>query len=480
MPKKKKAASGIVEGNVLNYRPRVTQIPYLTNPRRNDFGESFLIVHRRGGKSEGAIVLDLCQQINELLTHTEIPIVGKDVRLEYPKICYFAETKTQARSIIWTYILKFLSLFPRVKFNAHQMVATIERPKIGDYITVALRAYRDYDQVRGEKYYRIYCDEYALAPRAAWPVIYPTLIDLEGHCIKFGTPMGRDNILYEEIIRHLAEGGRSVWRFPASQTGVIPQESLEKYRREVGHEAYMREMECDFSIAFGPTYFGDLITKYYPDRQMPVHYNMPLILAADIGVGKSFAAFLAAYVNEERLLLIDYYTGYDSVTDLQVDIKNDWGRDPDHIILPHDSVQKKLAYRTLHTTKDIFRLCFPNAGYTLLTKVHRIEHDILQVKENIHVLWYLDQDEHPTDLPTGLRLVKQWGPKISDANVIIAPTDKKNPANHAADAFRYLVIGMMVKRGKVNRILAGTHHGEREQPKMRSWARGTRPARHLT
>ena len=139
----------------LEYTPRITQIPYLTNPARHTRGESYLIVHRRGGKSEGAVVCDLMPTINWLLSQEEIQIVGKDVRLENPSILYFAETKVQARDIIWPSLVKFLSYFPQAHFNAHRMTVEIENPILGDVITVFLKAYREHDRVRGMKALRI-------------------------------------------------------------------------------------------------------------------------------------------------------------------------------------------------------------------------------------------------------------------------------------------------------------------------------------
>ena len=464
----------------LNYKPRITQIPYLTNPERHSLGESYLIVHRRGGKSEGAVVCDLVPSIHWLLSQKQVQIVGRDVRLENPAILYFAETQVQARDIIWPYLVKYLGLFKGAYFNAQRMIVEIPNENLGDKITVYLKAYRDHDRVRGMKAYRIYMDEYALCTREAYEAISPCRMDLAGHVIKFGTPMGRDNILYEDIVRHLEGGGRSVWRFPASKTGVFTDEELAKYRQDLGHEAYAREMECDFSMAFGKTYWGDQISKLYSEQLMP-HFNAqwPMVLAADIGVGKSFAAFLGFYVDEHRLLLVDYYTGLDSVSDLKDEITSQWDYSPDYIILPHDHKKTSMGYRSSFTQRDIFRMAFPDAQFILPPKTKQVEADIQQVKENLHLFWYLDPKAKGSDLLLGLRLVKQYGPKVSDANVIMAAVDRKSKANHAADAFRYMAIGLRMKNGKMQRYLGNVaRHEEIAIHRFPGWASGSRDPRH--
>ena len=323
-------------------------------------------------------------------------------------------------------------------------------------------------------------DEYALCTKQAYSAISPCRYDLEGHIIKFGTPMGRDNILFEDLCRHLDNGGRSVWKFPASKTGVFGEEELREIRSEMGHEAFAREMECDFSVSYGATYWGDRIDELFPDRQMDGYReDWPLVLAADIGVGKSFAAFLGLYINQDRFLLIDYYTGHETVGDLKEEILSQWGRDPDHIILPHDSKKKVMGYRSPFMQRDLFKLAFPEAQFILPPKTDRVEADIQQVKENLHLFWYLNQEGMPTDLPLGLRSVKQYGPKLSDDRVILSAVDKKSRANHGADAFRYMAIGLKMKDGQIQRPLgAAALAMERDVHRVASWARGTRAPRH--
>lgn len=439
----------------IQFVPRVTQYPYFVVPK--PLSVNTIVGHRRCGKSEGAVACNIVPLINELLTQKEIPTVpGSDVRLEYPKIAYFAQHKVQARNIIWPYMLKYLSLFKNTKHTPHTLKTVIPRPHLGDYIEISLRGAKDFETVRGDKLLRAFLDEYQNYPPEAFAVIYSALADTMGATYISGTAKHKNNILYT-MIRSILEGERhgNVWMFPHSKTGLLDQQ-IETIRKNLTDEEFMREFECSFTTASGQTYFGDLISKFTSQTQFTQYQyspNIPTILAVDIGVGKSSSAWLAQVLSPSVVLLLDYYEGHELISELKHDIKNDWNTDVDFLFMPHDGERRQLSFDSLTRNKDIFKKAFPLSHiFPPVRKTPSLENDIILMKENLHILKYLPRNSR-TDIYLGLDKVSQYGPKTSPHGVITNIVDKSLGVDHATDALRCLVRGLNIKDGLIHNHL---------------------------
>ena len=301
---------------------------YLFAPQLG-LAEYFISGHRRCGKSEGAVAFELTPRVNNLLKMREIPIIGRDVRFDYPRIAYMASTKEQARNIIWQYFHKYLTVFPHVHMDNHRMTVTLERPQFGDYIEIVLKAARNYEEVRGERFCCVYLDEYQHHPPKAWSDVFVNcLSDHKGMAWKFGTPQGRDNIFYKEIRAVLEENPleKDVWIFPVSKTGIMEDEVLRKVRASIPEETYQREWEMNFLVGHGRTYYGELTAAAIDDKRRKCDYDesVPLILAVDIGVGLSFSSLLIQTPHQQQISLLDGYMGYEALENLHEDIVDDW------------------------------------------------------------------------------------------------------------------------------------------------------------
>ena len=436
----------------INFTPRSTQESYYYyDPAPLTL--ALILAHRRAGKSEGYIAVRLLKLLERLRMMTEVPIIGKDVRLEYPRLTFMAKTKEQARNIIWSYLIKYLSIYPGVAFDHHKLKVQIPRPIIGDFITYSLKAARNYEDLRGEKNFEIMMDEYQDYPMGAREVVYLSLTDLRGALYASGTAKGKDNILYklmkDMINPHHPLCGEA-FMYPIHMTDVIPDEDLKIIRANVSPEAYAREYELNFNVGYGQTYYGELLGKFtnMVGYQRTYHSHAPLVLANDLGVGKSCAAWLVQ-VQGHDLVLLDYYEDYELLKEMRNDILDDWGRVPEYVILPHDGSRRQIAYDRKTRIKDVYKQAFPESKFLHVKKTPSKAEDITLCKENFTMIKYFDQKEKASDLSGGLSKLSVFGPKTNDSGIIMGQVDKSTGATHCGDAFRYIFRGLKVKDGKI-------------------------------
>ena len=461
-----------------DFVPRDTQLPYFYPI--NPLWISIIVAHRRAGKSEGAVVCDMVPLLNWLLSQKEIlTVANTDVRLEYPKLGFYAKHKNQARNIIWPYFDKYLSLFPHVELDRHRLVVSIPRPHLNDYIEIQLKAAKDYESSRGEKYLRLYLDEYQEYSPAAWSPLYSTLTDLNGIVRISGTAKFMDNILYQ-LMKEIHDGHRNgkFWVFPHNHTQLL-RDKIDVIKKNMTKEEFLREYECNFTTSASETYYGDLIHKFtqHPEYARNHTYcpERPIVLGLDLGVGKTFAAFAGQVLSPTKLLLLDYYEDYELMGDFASDFRSDWGKAPDHIFMPHDGERRQLALNKTVKNRDIIKLAFPESQvHRSVKKTPSLQKDIQLIKENFHVIHYLDQLSRPSDLFQGITKVAQYGPKTNDFGIITSQVDKSAGYDHAADALRTLLRGLKIKNGRIGKANLGLTQRESLQVthSMPSFSRG--------
>ena len=408
------------------------------------------------------------------------PDQGKDVLFDYPKFGYIAKTKVQAREIIWNYFSKYLSSFPDAYLDAHRMRVVIPRSKHRDHVTVVLKAARNYDDVRGEKFWEMMADEFQDHPLGARAVLYSTLTDLKGKFYFSGTAKGMKNNLYELVCKIIdpkqSEQGK-VWMFPVDATNVFDAETLKTIMGNMSDEEFRREYLLDFTVGYGKTFYGELVEKFInkPEHIGSYDPSLPLVLAADIGVGDALAAWLLQVNSRRMITLLDYYEGHELLGDLRADIGSDWeDRYVDMLILPHDQSRRLLSVYKVTKQRDVFRQAFPEAELVVVKKTTSKAADIVSVKENFHLLHYQDQTKKVTDIRNGLTHLTQYGPKTNEDGVVIGAEDRRTGSGHCADALRYAFRGLGVKGGVVWRGVNRRRDGRQEKVRMPSWSRGQR------
>ena len=213
----------------IELKPRDWVKPYLE--RTQD--RACLVVHRRGGKSFG------CLQDLIYKAHTHKRKGMDTAPLRYG---YMAPTASQAKKIAWNYLKGFTQDIPGVTKNESELwVRFANGAEIGLYSGEA------YERIRGLYADGFVLDEYADIPPDAWEsVVEPCLLDYKGWATFIGTPKGKN--AFWRIYQHsINDPDWFSLRLKASESGLIPQDQLEKLRRTREASVFEREFECSFS-----------------------------------------------------------------------------------------------------------------------------------------------------------------------------------------------------------------------------------------
>ncbi len=447
-----------MSGRKKDFKLRIPQIPFF-DENTTYFDEEkkikmkILLVHRRGGKSQGCAMKDTVR-IRQYLAEEKIFKLRADVDSSYPSIAFMAPTKLQARGIIWDYYKDFLSEFEGVKFNNSLLKATIPRPSLGDQITVELMASKNHDRIRGMKYREVNVDEAQDASEEAiYRSIMPTLADSRGVFNAFGTAKGQDH-LYNMTVNAI-RNGHPVRLFPVWHTNVFTPEEIEELRKDNPDGAFEREYELDFTAKIPGTFFHHKIEEmkrepwFYMSEYDPSLTN---VVGVDIGVGEGFAAWTAqADCLNHTVNIQDFYTGYDNLMDLRRDMHDD-GFVPDVFFLPHDGGNRTLGTHRKDTPKQRFREVFPECLVKPQKKTVELMTDISRINDNLHLLRFPEKDATGTDAHRGLRMLGEFSRKKDPlTGAHMDAIDKSRGVDHAADALRTLYNGLNIDGGRIKR-----------------------------
>ena len=194
-----------------------------------------MVCHRRAGKTVAAVQ----RLIYCALTHKR-----KGMKTAPLRYGYIAPTQTQAKSICWGYVKEWCSKIPDVVINESELRVTFP-----NRAEIRLYSGENYERMRGLYFDGVVSDEDDDIPSAAMSyVILPCLLDYNGWHVSMGTPKGRGT-LYTNLQKAKADPRRFSLVLKASESGLIDEENLAEIRAEIGEEAYLQEMECDFSVA---------------------------------------------------------------------------------------------------------------------------------------------------------------------------------------------------------------------------------------
>jgi len=215
----------------------------------------------------------------------------------------------------------------------------------------------------------------------------------------------------------------------------VKQEELDAARASMTEEQYEQEFECSFTAAIIGAYYAKLlsdadnngrITRVPYDPAYPVH------TAWDLGVNDSTAIWFAQTFRGGAINVIDYYessgVGLDHYADILRQKEYKYG---DHLA-PHDIEVRELGsgksrLETAYTLGIRFRVVPKmkvadgiNAARMMLPKV------------------YFDRDK----CDVGLECLRQYRQDWDDKRQIFRDHPRHDFTSHAADAFRYLAVGL--------------------------------------
>lgn len=395
---------------VIPYKPRIHQVAIHDALDENRFVVA--VCHRRFGKTVAAIN----ELIRKAMTNPK----------ESPRYAYISPTFGQSKRVAFDYLIKFTRpLNPEI--NISELRADFYGRRISLY-----GADGGGDNLRGIYLDGCILDEVGdMNPRVWNEVIRPALADRLGWALFIGTPRGA-NHFKDFRDRAEQEPGWKLLEFKASETNVLPQDELSAAKKEMGDAKYAQEFECNFDSPVEGAYYAQQIVDLAPERFKEFARDdlLKTYTAWDLGVGDSTAIFVAQTMGKE-VRIIDYVENHGQGLAWYVNwIKDNKYATAEHI-LPHDVEVRELG--TGKSRKEILQ----DLGLSI-TVCPRLGVDdgIQAVRRLLPNCWF-----HPK-AKQGLDCLRNYRREYDEKRQVFYDKPLHDYTSHAADAFRYLAVGM--------------------------------------
>lgn len=402
---------------VIPYKPRPLQREIHASLRR----WNLLVCHRRFGKTVFAI--------NELIKQA-----AKNQK-KMPRYAYVAPYYKQAKQIAWDYLKDFTRPIPGIKINESEL-----RVDFPWGARIQLFGADSPDSMRGLYLDAVVLDEYAdMSPRIFSEVLRPALSDREGSAIFIGSAKG-GTPFYDLWERVKEDPDWFTKVYPASETKVIPEAELADAKKIMDEDEYNQEYECSWTASIKGAYYGkQLAEAQEQDRigKVPYDPRLPVQTAWDLGVGDSTAIWFFQVLGQE-IRIIDYHEDSGEGLPYYAKILDQRGYKYGDHWAPHDIQVRELGSgkSRIETAKMLgiqFRIV-PNLG---------IDDGINAVRNTIPRCWF---DAKKCEL--GLQALRNYRKEYDDRRQEYKPRPLHDWSSHAADAFRYLAVGLKDSKKK--------------------------------
>jgi len=378
-------------------------------------------MHRRFGKTVWAV--------NQLIKTT------LTCPLPRPRTAFVAPTFAQAKRIAWDYVKFYAGVIPGVQFNETELRADF--PNGG---RIMLLSAENPDALRGIYLDECVFDEFGMQnPRVWGEVVRPALSDRQGSACFLGTPAGHNHFfdLLETAKSQLAEGSGD-WYYKickASDTGIVRPEELEAAQAQMTPEQYEQEYECSFTAAIIGAYYGKLLSDADDNgrvTRVPYDPAYPVHTAWDLGINDSTAIWFAQVFRGGAVNVIDYYESSGVGLDHYADVLNRKDYTYGDHLAPHD-----IEVRELGSGKSRWETAYSlGLRFRVIPKMKVA--DGINAARMLIPKCYFDRDK----CGEGLEMLRQYRQEWDEKRKSFRDHPRHDYTSHAADAFRYLAIGL--------------------------------------
>ncbi len=372
-----------------------------------------VVAHRRMGKTVSAI--------NQLI-HSSL-LCDKPS----PRFAYIAPTYSQCKRIAWDYLLQYTRPLGAIANVAELRVDFMGR-------RISLYGADNPDSLRGIYLDGVVLDEIGdMNPYIFSDVVRPALADRLGYAMFIGTPKGNNHF---KDLRDRADKSSDGWKlleFKASETKLLDAGELSSAKNEMGEDKYNQEFECSFHAAVEGSYYGKIINDLEQQQRITIIPREELsktFCAWDLGMSDSTAIWVAQVVGKE-IRLLDYYENHGQGLDTYVSYIRDNGWNHATQLLPHDVVVRELG--TGKSRKEVLE----SAGLeiTVVPKLS-VQDGIQAVRQMLPRCWF------DKDVKQGLDALRNYRRNYDEKRNVFYDSPLHDWCSHAADAFRYLAVGL--------------------------------------
>jgi len=390
-----------------------------------------IVAHRRAGKTVACVVHLIDSAIR--------------CKLPRPRYAYIAPLYRQAKQVAWDYLRQYAKKIPGTQIYESEL-----RVDFTNGGQVRLFGADNPDALRGMYLDGVILDEAAdMSPRVYSEVLRPALSDRQGWAVWIGTPRGM-NDFYDLV--HGTKGGwvgaksDPEWFFrmlKASETRLIPQDELDSAARQMTPEQFQQEYECSFSAAILGAYFGREMELAESEGRITTGiYDPTLAVNTAWDLGHSDATAIWFYQQSDlSIRVVDFYTATNRGLDHYAAVLQDKASRPSnehgyvygHHFLPHDVETKILGM-------DRTRLGqLRQFGLQNLHVVPKLSIDEgIAAARKIFPRCYFEREK----CQDGIKALRQYRREWDDIRKTFFEKPYHDWASDAADAFRYLAVGM--------------------------------------
>ena len=414
-----------------------------------------IVAHRRAGKT----VCVLMDTIYRALTENK----------ENGQYGYIAPYYSQAKSIAWSYLLRFSEPVRKTANQSELWVELINGSKI------RLFGGDNPDALRGNYLDGVVLDEMAdMKPNLWGQIVRPLLSDRLGWATFIGTPKGH-NGFYDIFSKAEQQDNWYVKVLRASQTGILPRDELDDARSMMTEDQYEAEFECNFESAILGAYYGKemrmltdqgRITNVEYDPLFPCHTSW------DLGYSDDTAIFwFQAVLGEIRVL--DYHSSngenIDYYTNLIKSKEREYGYKYGTHWLPHDARAKTLS----------------SGGKSVIEQIAtKIPIETLKIVPNLSLQdgiqasrMALQRAWFDTKCQEGIECLRQYQREYDEDKKVFRDKPRHDWTSHGADAWRYLSIAYREEEKPIlkDHSIKGLYVGQTDVTLNEMWAVSPKP-----
>ena len=346
-----------------------------------------------------------------------------------PRLAYMAPTYRQAKNVAWDYIKEYAGKIPGVRFHETEL-----RCDLPTGARISLLGAENPDSLRGIYLDGCVMDEVADMPENVFPeVLRPALSDRKGFCIFLGTPKGH-NAFYEKYEEAVANDDWLAAVYKASETGILDQEELDAAKVMMSSDQYAQEFECSWNANVPGAVYGKELEEAQADGRITnVPYNPASKVDTwwDVGVGDSTAIFFTQNIGR-AVHVIDYYEARGEGLPHYCKVLSSKNYLYGEHNAPHD-----IEVRELGTGKSRREIAWDlGLNFRVVPK--------LPIEDGIHAAQmliprlYFDREK----CKYGLECLRQYHRAYNERTRSFRATPVHDYSSHAADAFRYLAVGL--------------------------------------
>lgn len=366
-------------------------------------------------------------------------LVDAGLRCEKPdaRFAFVSPTYSQAKDSVWLYLKRFTADIPGVEQRESDLMVILPNGA-----RVRLYGSDNYNRLRGIFLDGCVLDEYGHVDPRAWPeVIRPALADRKGWAVFIGTPSGK-NDFWRVHQNAVSDPDWYSLVLKASQSGLLPQSELDDMRGMLSADTYAQELECDFDAAIrGAIYRAELASLAAEGRICSVPYDpaVPVWTAWDLGIGDATAVWCAQLVGKE-VHIIDYYEATGEALVHYVEWLDSRPYRYSFDLLPHDAGARELG--TGKTREEMLRA---NGRKVRVLPRQEVDDGINALKMLLGRCWF---DSERT--ARGRECLAHYRRDFNDKMGIYKDSPVHDWSSHAADAARYLAMGLRETSARVD------------------------------